>query len=559
MHHVSYTHRRGIALVLGLGYALSVASGAVAEGTWSQKGSFILGDSAGDNFGISLSVDSDGDTVAIGAWKDAGNAPSVDAGHVRIFEHSSGTWSPLGTALEGEAASDYFGSAVSISDAGTRVAVGSPYNDVAGAGVDAGHVQVWELSGGSWTQMGVSIDGENAGEQSGFALALSGDGTTVAIGSPYTDVDGTDRGSVRVFTWNGGTSAWDRKGTVDLKGEANQDRLGYAVAINGEGTIVAAGARQNDRTGVVDAGHVRTYQWNAGTSEWDQWGSDINGEAAGDYFGSAVSLSSAGTILAVGAPRNSVGLSATNAGHFRVFAWDNAAGDWAQQGIDTDGAVGEKLGTSLELSSSGTRVLAGAPDNGSGGSSAGAARLYEYSAGVWSALATDYLGGAGDEAGTSVSLSGDGTTASIGYPFNDDGGADAGGARIFTYSVTVEQTPASTGTPGIYLHVAGPVGRSVAGSPVYYGSDRVAVTSTYLLRIYSSTGITEYVLAEGTVDARGNLEASIALPPLVEGDYDVTFSGTHSGGHSLHLSSRVSVDDRGHYTAIDANVSHITG
>ena len=559
MHHVSHPYRRRVALALGLGCAVVVASGAAAEGAWSQKGSFILGDSAGDNFGISLSVDSDGDTVAIGAWKDTGNG--LDAGHVRIFEHSSGTWSPLGTALEGEAASDYFGSAVSISDAGTRVAVGAPYNDVAGAGVDAGHVQVWELSGGSWTQMGVSIDGENAGEQSGFALALSGDGTTVAIGSPYTDVDGTDRGSVRVFTWNGGTSAWDRKGTVDLKGEANQDRLGYAVAINGEGTIVAAGARQNDRTGVVDAGHVRTYQWNAGTSEWDQWGSDINGEAAGDYFGSAVSLSSAGTILAVGAPRNSVGLSATNAGHFRVFAWDNAAGDWAQQGIDTDGVVGEKLGTSLELSSSGARVLAGAPDNDSGGSRAGAARLYEYSAGMWSTVGTDLLGDVQDEAGTSVSLSGDGTTASIGYPFNDDGGTDAGGARVFTYSVTVEQTPTSTGTgtPGIYLHVAGPVGRSVAGSPVYYGSDRVAVTSTYLLRISSSTGTTEYVMAEGTVDARGNLEAVIAFPPLVAGDYDVTFSGKHSGGHSLQLSSRISVDDRGHYTAIDANVSHITG
>ena len=178
---------------------------------------------------------------------------------------------------------------------------------------------------------------------------------------------------------------------------------------------------------------------------------------------------------------------------------------------------------------------------------------------MWSALATDYLGGAGDEAGTSVSLSGDGTTASIGYPFNDDGGADAGGARIFTYSVTVEQTPASTGTPGIYLHVAGPVGHSVAGSPVYYGSDRAAVTSTYLLRVSSPIGTTEYVLAEGTVDARGNLEASIALPLLVEGDYDVTFSGTQSGGHSLQLSSRVSVDGGGHYTAIGANVSHITG
>jgi hypothetical protein len=554
MRHVFRNHRLGFAVAVGLGGVLVMTSGASADPTWGQKGALIPGDSAADNFGISLSLDSDGDTVAIGAWRDTGNG--VDAGHVRILEYSSDTWSPLGSTLQGEAPADYFGSAVSISDAGTRVGIGAPGNDVGGARSDAGHAQVWELSGGNWSQMGADMEGEDAGDSSGFSLALSGDGATVVIGSPYNDDAGTDRGSVRVFAWNDGTSTWDRKGTVDLDGEADQDRLGYSLAINTEGTIIAAGARHNDGTG-VDAGHVRTYEWNTATAQWDQWGSDTEGEAAGDHFGSSVSLSSVGTTLAVGAPRNSLGSSAINAGHVRVFAWDSVAEDWAQQGLDIDGVVGDTLGASLELSSAGTRLVAGAPENTAGGSRAGAARFYEYTGGVWSMVGSDHLGDAGDEAGTSVSLSGEGTTAAIGYPFNDDAGADAGGARMFSYSLTAGQTITSAGTPGIYLHVAGPVGRSVAGSPVYYGAYRVATRSTFLLRIASSTGTTEYVMAEGTVDARGNLEASIALPPLVAGDYDVTFSGRHSGGHRLQLNSRISVDGRGHYTAIGTNVTQI--
>ena len=49
---------------------------------------------------------------------------------------------------------------------------------------DAGHVRVYEYSGGAWTQLGDDIDGEAAGDQSGFSVSLSSDGTRVAIGAP---------------------------------------------------------------------------------------------------------------------------------------------------------------------------------------------------------------------------------------------------------------------------------------------------------------------------------------------------------------------------------------
>ena len=89
----------------------------------------------------------------------------------------------------------------------------------------------------------------------------------------------------------------------DIDGEAASDQSGYSVSLSSDGTIVAIGAHLNDGT-ANSAGHVRVYEWNSGTSSWDQKGADIDGEAAGDQSGYSVSLSSDGTIVAIGAAFN---------------------------------------------------------------------------------------------------------------------------------------------------------------------------------------------------------------------------------------------------------------
>ena len=145
----------------------------------------------------------------------------------------------------------------------------------------------------------------------------------------------------------------------------------------------------------------------------------------------------------------------------------------------------------------------------------------------------------------------------------DDGaGTDAGTVRVYTFRVeSVTANTAQTtdpGTPGIYLHVAGPAGRQAEGSPVYYGSDRVAITSTYLLSITdASTRATSRVLAEGVVDARGNLEARALLPALDPGDYDVVFQGKHRGGAGLRLTARITVGGAGQITVLGENVPQV--
>lgn len=99
-----------------------------------------------DFSGWSVSILSDGSRVAIGAKDNDGNGNA--AGHVRVFEYSSGSWTQLGADIDGEAASDFSGSSVSISSDGTRVAIGAPSN--ADNGAYSGHVRVYEYASGSW-------------------------------------------------------------------------------------------------------------------------------------------------------------------------------------------------------------------------------------------------------------------------------------------------------------------------------------------------------------------------------------------------------------------------
>jgi len=58
-----------------------------------QLGADIDGEAAGDYSGASVSLSSDGTTVAIGARGNNGNGTS--AGHVRIYEYTAGRWSQV--------------------------------------------------------------------------------------------------------------------------------------------------------------------------------------------------------------------------------------------------------------------------------------------------------------------------------------------------------------------------------------------------------------------------------------------------------------------------------
>ena len=321
--------------------------------TWAQKGMDINGEAAGDESGIKVSMP-DSNTVAIGAkYNDGGGSNS---GHVRVYAWNGTAWVQKGMDLNGEAAADQSPSSISMPDANT-LAIGAAYND--GTGPYAGHVRVYAWNGTAWVQKGLELNGEEADDLFGTAVSMP-DANTLAIGAP--GANGPNSGHVKIYTWNG--VAWIQKG-IDIDGDAAGDQSGYAVSMPDVNTV-AIGAYTNPDAG-VDAGQVRIYSWN-GTA-WVQKGSDLNGEAAGDKSGSAVSMPDANTV-AIGAPVNSDGGYA--AGHVRVFIWDGTA--WVQNGIDVDGeATQSDAGFSVSMPDSNTLAL-GAPGNSF---SVGHARVYK--------------------------------------------------------------------------------------------------------------------------------------------------------------------------------------
>ena len=347
--------------------------------------------------------------------------PSIDSASVISTEAG---WFQLGSDIDGEAVGDQSGYSVSLSSDGTRVAVGAPYND--GNGSSSGHVRVYQWNGTAWVQMGADIDGEAVLDNSGVSVSISPDGTRVAIGANSNDGNGANTGHVRVYQWNG--SSWVQMG-ADINGEAANDYSGSSVSLSADGTRVAIGAPYNDGNG-TDSGHVRVYNWNG--SSWVQMGADINGEAGNDYSGYSVSLSSDGTRVAIGAPSNSG--NGSGSGHVRIYQWNGTA--WVQMGADIDGeAVLDSSGVSVSISPDGTRVAIGANSNDGNGSSSGHVRVYEWNGTAWVQMGADIDGEAtNDYSGYSVSLSSDGTRVAVGAPYNDGNGTDSGHVRVYQWN-----------------------------------------------------------------------------------------------------------------------------
>ncbi len=138
------------------------------------------------------------------------------------------------------------------------MAIGAPKND--GTGSDGGKARVYSYNGSSWTKLGQDIDGENAYDYFGSSVALNDDGDRLIVGATNNSANGPSSGHLRIFDWNTTSNTWVQAGD-DLDGETAGDQSGYAIAINAFGNIIASGAPNNAGSG-TGSGHVRIYQSN---------------------------------------------------------------------------------------------------------------------------------------------------------------------------------------------------------------------------------------------------------------------------------------------------------
>lgn len=386
-----------------------------------QKGIDIDGEAADDYSGWTVCMP-DVNTLAIGA--PLNDATGSNAGHVRVYNWNGTAWVQKGIDIDGEATDDQSGNSISMPDANT-IAIGANGNDGAGSG--AGHVRVYEWNGSTWAQKGLDIDGEAAGDQSGFSVSMP-DANTLAIAALFNDGSGTDAGHVRIYNWNG--IAWVQKG-LDIDGETAGDQSGYSISMPDANTL-AIGAIYNSGAG-LNFGHVRIYNWN-GTA-WVQKGIDINGEANNDRSGWSVSMGDDNTV-AIGARYNDG--AGANSGHVRVYNWNGTA--WVQKGIDIDGeAANDHSGWSVSMANANTLAISAIYNDGNG-TDAGHTRIYSWNGTTWMQKGMDIDGEvAGDMSGYCVSM-GDANTVAIGSRFNDGSATNAGHVRVFSMCT------ASTGT-----------------------------------------------------------------------------------------------------------------
>ncbi len=149
----------------------------------SQPYEKILGSANGDHFGSSVALSMDGNSFVAGAPRHRGYDLKNKSGHAKVYiREQNGHWKQRFESIVGFREGEESGSSVAISGGGKRVAVGSPFSN--NNGKHSGHVSMYEWVDQQWNKMNLDIDGDEASDLAGSAVAMDLSGTRVVIGSP---------------------------------------------------------------------------------------------------------------------------------------------------------------------------------------------------------------------------------------------------------------------------------------------------------------------------------------------------------------------------------------
>lgn len=167
---------------------------------WNQTGADIYGESGNDQIGRAISLNPAGNTIAIGASLNDGTATS--AGHVRVFRYNSNiaTWNQLGSDIDGAVEKDEFGVSVALSSDGNTVVAGATQNYTGGPD-PAGYVKVYKYNGSSWSAVGSTLSGTDVNGEYGSSVSISANGLRIAAGAPEHNPGGSNRGLVQTFQY----------------------------------------------------------------------------------------------------------------------------------------------------------------------------------------------------------------------------------------------------------------------------------------------------------------------------------------------------------------------
>jgi len=296
----------------------------------------ISNSNIGDSLGYSVSLSSDGTTLAIGA-----PVASSYRGQVSISKRNvdDNIWSPPVIIATGSNNNDQLGISVSLSSDGNTLAIGA-----IGVSTFKGQVSISKrnVDGNTWSLPVIIATGLTDYSRFGNSVSLSSDGTTLAIGAIGVS---TFKGQVSISKRNVDGNTWSLP-VIIATGLTDYSRFGNSVSLSSDGTTLAIG--QCNIYGVM--GSVSVCKYNAGDNTWS---SPVNIASGSNGFGFAVSLSSDGTTLAIGRPytlEGQVSISKRNV--------DNNT--WSTPVIIANDSIEDRFGFAVSLSSDGTTLAVGA-------------------------------------------------------------------------------------------------------------------------------------------------------------------------------------------------------
>lgn len=317
---------------------------------WLQLGNKINMGTTDQSFGSSVSLSYDGLRIAV-SDSDANNV----RGEVYVYDFDANTdaWIQVGGTIVGEANTDRAGKSLCLNSAGDILAVGANGND--GGGSLSGHTRIHKLIGGVWTQIGQDIDGQASGDLSGRSTDLNGSGDTVIVSAQSADINGNKSGSARVFRYDDSNDIWNQLGQT-LHGEREGDKFSTSVTISDDGHTIAVGAPNNYGSG-YKSGHARVFA--LANNQWVQKGTDIDGEFENSTSGAAIGISGDGKRLIVGARRHAVD---EDTGNVELYEFDERLSDWVRFSDEIVGKYEDaQAGFSCQISKDGNTIIIGAP------------------------------------------------------------------------------------------------------------------------------------------------------------------------------------------------------
>ena len=358
-----------------------------------------------------------------------------------------------------------FSQSISLSDDGHILAVGSGTAFIFGvvstnndnAGNDTGAVYVFEYIDSNWQQTAY-LKAHNAASEDKFgrSLALSGDGSTLVIGAPGEDSNGSaypednsvlNAGAVYVFEKDN-DDEWNQKSYLKPINIGIGDDFGRSVKVNNDGDVLVVGAPFEDGSGAV-------YVFTRNDDNWKQSAYlKAHNPGVGDRFGWATALDDAGVTVAVGSQlEDSISSddpgdnSATNAG--AVYVFKNVGNIWEQKKYlkPNDLATGDHFGWSIALNSDATMMAVNSMYDDVVGRETGAVYIFEDdgTGSNWNqnTILVPSNSESYDFFGVSVAMNHEGDTLAVGAYTEDaknrDNASDnsvgsAGAAYVFRYS-----------------------------------------------------------------------------------------------------------------------------